>query len=420
MKHARWKDSWPVAAVLFGCIFLQRFGIPMGELKLPVAVIVVAAVFGVLLVQNRTLLSETSLVAYLLFGLYALFSAGLALAVPPQGTMASVFSLGYLLLLYVFLVFRVRSAPGTIATLAIFRNFVAVIAVCACVQFAAQFAGVDLFSFAGIVPDALLLENTYNVAVPIWYGASLHKANGIFLLEPSFLSQFVAVALVIEFLYFGSPLRMALLVMALLVAFSGTGLLVLGCAVVVAGVLDPRSLWRVATFLVIGGSIVALAGAVVAPEYADSIVRRMYELNSEQSSGFIRFISPFIMITDVSADPRAILGFGPGTAERFDSLGYTYAVNALTKILVEYGIPGVLFYIALLWSAFYRSDMRALSAVGLFWFVVGGGYHLTPAIVYTLAAIFAWGPAPSSFRKMARQAPAAPSGPGRRSHPALG
>ena len=392
MMQAHWKDRWPVVAILFGCIFLQRFGVPVGELKLPIVVPIAAGVFGILLLQNRTLFSEASLLIYLLFCLYALFSAGLALAVPPMGTLASAPSLGYLLLLYAFIVLRIRPAPGRIETLATFRSFSTVVAACACAQFAAQFAGIRLFSFAGAVPDALLLESTYNVVVPIWYGSTIYKANGIFLLEPSFLSQFVAIALVIEFLYFGSVARMALLVGALLVAFSGTGLVVLGFAVIAAGILERRSLWRVATFLVVGGSIVALAGALVAPEYVESIVRRMSELDSEQASGFIRFISPYVMIADVTADPRSILGFGPGTAERFDALGYTYGINALTKMLVEYGIPGLLLYIALILSTFYRADMRALSMAGLFWFVFGGGYHLTPAVVYTLAVLFAWGP----------------------------
>jgi O-antigen ligase len=395
MKHAPWRDKWPIVAVLFGCIFLQRFGIPLGELKLPVVVIVVAAVFGILTVQNRTLISEATLLPYLLFCLYALFAAGLALAVPPQGTMASVLSVGYLLLVYVFIVLRIRPAAGTLETLAIFRSFVTFVAVCACVQFMAQFAGISLFSFAGVIPESLLLEQSYNVVVPIWYGSAVHKANGIFLLEPSFLSQFVAVALVIEFLYFGSALRMAVLVLALLAAFSGTGLIILGFAVVMASLLEHRSLWRILTFLLVGGSIAALSGALVAPEYVDSIVRRMSELDSDQASGFIRFISPYMMVADATADPRSILGFGPGTAERFDSLGYEYGINALTKILIEYGIPGLLIYMALLLSAFYRADMRVLSAVGLFWFVFGGGYHLTPAIVYSLAVLFTWGPVPA-------------------------
>lgn len=420
MTQTPWKDKWPVVAILFGCIFLQRFGIPLGELKLPVVVPIVSAVFGVLLVQNRTLFAEGSLLVYLLFCLYALFSAGLALAAPPLGTIASVPSLGYLLLVYAFLVLRIRPAAGSAGTLAVFRNFVTVVAACACIQFAAQFAGIRLFSFAGIVPDALLLEQTYNVVVPIWYGSTIYKANGIFLLEPSFLSQFVAVALVIEFLYFGSPFRMALLVLALLVAFSGTGLVVLGFAVIVASILERRSLWRIATFLIVGGSIAALAGTLVAPEYVDSIIRRMSELDSDQASGFIRFISPYVMVADVTADPRSILGFGPGTAERFESLGYTYGINALTKIFIEYGIPGLLLYVALLLSAFHRADMRALSAVGLFWFVFGGGYHLTPAIVYTLAVMFAWGPVPVPHWKVSRRGPVSPPVRRERTDPSLG
>jgi O-antigen ligase len=394
-NHALWRDRWPIVVALFGCIFLQRFGIPMGELKLPIVVPVVAAVFLVLLIQNRALVSEAPAIFYIFFCIYALFSAGLALAVPPQGTIASVFSLGYLLLLYSFIVLRVRPALGVIETLKIFRSFVTIIAICAVLQFAAQFAGIRLFSFAEFIPEALLLEPAYNVVIPIWYGSAVYKANGFFLLEPSFLSQFVAIALVIEFLYFGSAVRMGLLVLALLVAFSGTGFLILGFAVVVASVLERRALWRVAILLVVGGSVVALFGALIAPEYIDSMVRRTSELNSNEASGFIRFISPYMMVMDATADPRSILGFGPGTAERFESLGYEYGINALTKILIEYGIPGLAVYVLLLISCFYRADMRALSAVGFFWFIFGGGYHLTPAVVYTLAALFAWGPGPA-------------------------
>jgi hypothetical protein len=387
-----WVEKWPIAVALFGCIFLQRFGIPVGELRLPVVVIVVAAVFFVLLIQNRLMIAERPAIFYIFFCIYALFSAGLALAVPPQGTMASVFSLGYLLLLYAFIVLRARPAPGTIETLRIFRGFVTIVAACAILQFMAQFVGLHLFSFAGVLPDPLLLEPAYNVVVPVWYGATIYKANGFFLLEPSFLSQFVAIALVIEFLYFGSPLRMGLLMLALLVAFSGTGFLILGFSVAVASVLERRSLGRLLVLLIVGGLVLALFGSLVAPEYIESVLRRTSELESNEASGFLRFISPYLMVMDATADPRSILGFGPGTAERFDSLGYEYGVNALTKILIEYGMPGLGLYVLLLVGCFYRADTRALSAIGFFWFIFGGGYHLTPAVVYTLATLLAWGP----------------------------
>ncbi len=390
--RASWRDKWPVFIALFGCIFLQRFGIPVGDLKVPLVVPVVGAVFFVLLIQNRAMVAERPAILYIFFCIYALFSAGLALASPPQGTMASVFSLGYLLLLYAFIVLRTRPTLGAIETLRIFRGFVVIVAACGILQFLAQFAGLHLFSFTGFVPERLLLEPAYNVVVPIWYGANVYKANGFFLLEPSFLSQFVAIALVVEFLYFGSAIRMGFFMLALLVAFSGTGFLILGFAVAVASILERRALGRVLLLLIVGGCVAALFGSLLAPEYIESVLRRTSELDSNQASGFLRFVSPYIMVMDATADPRSILGFGPGTAERFDSLGYEYGMNALTKILIEYGIPGFGLYVMLLLSSFHRADMRALSAIGFFWFIFGGGYHLTPAIIYTLAALLAWGP----------------------------
>jgi hypothetical protein len=390
--RASWAAKWPIVVALFGCIFLQRFGIPIGELKLPLVIPVIAAVFFVLLIQNRAMVAEWPAIFYLFFCVYALFSAGLALAIPPQGTTASIPSLGYLLLLYAFIALRVRPAPGAIETFRIFRGFVTIVAICAIIQFPAQFAGLRLFSFADVLPDRLLLESMYNVVVPVWYGASIYKANGFFLLEPSFLSQFVAIALVIEFLYFGSPIRMGLFMLALLVAFSGTGFLILGFAVVATSVLERRALGRLLVLLIVGGTVLALFATLVAPEYIESVLRRTSELESNEASGFLRFISPYMMVADATADPRSILGFGPGTAERFDWLGYEYGVNALTKILIEYGIPGLGLYVLLMVGSFYRPDLRALSAIGFFWFIFGGGYHLTPAIVYTLATLLAWGP----------------------------
>jgi hypothetical protein len=80
-------------------------------------------------------------------------------------------------------------------------------------------------------------------------------------------------------------------------------------------------------------------------------------------------------------------------------------------VLIEYGIPGLATYALLLVSAFYRARLRVLSAVGLFWFVFGGGYHLAPAIIYSLSMLLAWGPsspvpaAAEPYRPMPRPVP---------------
>jgi hypothetical protein len=140
----------------------------------------------------------------------------------------------------------------------------------------------------------------------------------------------------------------------------------------------------------VGGLVLALFTALASPEYVDSFATRASELSSDQSSGFVRFVSPYVMLAELGPDPRFSIGFGPGTAERFDTLGYAHGVNALTKMLLEYGIFGFAAYVLLLFAVFFKRDRLALSLIGLFWFVFGGGYHLTPAVLYTLASLLAW------------------------------
>jgi hypothetical protein len=381
---------------MWGVVPLQRIGLPLGGFKLPLVVAMAAIVFALLAIKGRLVASKRSLLCFLLFAAYGLCCAWLSVVVPPAGVGTSLFSAGYCFITYVFLVLRLRHPPGMMATLTLVRSFMLVLAVAGCCQFAAQFAGLRLFSFAGFVPDALLNEEGYNLTIPLWDGASVFKANGLFLVEPSVLSQFMALGLVIEFLYFGSTLRLTLLMLTLLISFSGTGMLVLGFALLMGAVAEPRSFLKIARFALIGGLTAAVLGGLAAPEYANAILRRTSELNSEHSSGFIRFVSPYLMLGDLLPDARLLVGFGPGTAERFTTLGYAYGVNALTKVLIEYGVPGLIFYLLLMLSALYRTSMRALSGVGLFLFVVGGCYFLAPPVLYLLAVMFCWGPRASA------------------------
>lgn len=383
---------WPVMVALGACLFLQRIGIRLGTLQVPIVVPIVASAVFVLLLRGQAAVARTALTQYCLFGICALVSAIFCNLVPPTGTTPSLNSLGYLLVMYAPLLVRIGPAFEPRGALTIFRSFVTVIAALGCAQFAAQFAGIELFSFKGIVPESLLLEDGYNVVIPLAYGSNVFKSNGVFLLEPSIFSQFAALGLAVELLYFGSPKRMALLAMAMVTAFSGTGILVLACAVIVAMVVERRSFRRLLRFGIVGGIVLASFTALASPEYVDSFAKRAGELDSEQSSGFVRFVSPYAMLAELGPDPRFLVGFGPGTAERFDSLGYAHGVNALTKMLIEYGVFGLVAYALLLLALFFKRDRLALSLIGLFWFVFGGGYHLTPAVLYSLASLLAWPP----------------------------
>ena len=88
-----------------------------------------------------------------------------------------------------FLSLRRRFSSGQV--LPVFVFWARVIAALALLQYAAQFAGVRVFSFARLVPalKPVLTESGFNVMTPIKYGSSIYRSNGGVLLEPSILSH---------------------------------------------------------------------------------------------------------------------------------------------------------------------------------------------------------------------------------------
>ena len=73
----------------------------------------------------------------------------------------------------------------------------------------------------------------FNKQAALAYGSEVYRANGVFLLEPSFFSQVLAVAIIAELCTLGgkiplaSATRLAVFSAALFVSYSGTGVLVL-------------------------------------------------------------------------------------------------------------------------------------------------------------------------------------------------
>ena len=103
----------------------------------------------------------------------------------------------------------------------------AAVAAAGVLQFAAQFVGLGLFSFEGIVPSSILFEKGYNLRIPITGSGPLLKSNGFFLVEPSIFSQFMAVALAIEVVSVKRVPLLCLFAAGFMLSFSGTGWLVL-------------------------------------------------------------------------------------------------------------------------------------------------------------------------------------------------
>ena len=376
---------WATLAI---CFVLQRFAIPAGgalAISLATPLVLLLALWG--LMSGALAIDRRRLGLYL--GLFATGCLALAvqssapLAMAPRRSMAS---LGYWLLITAFAVLRFRRPMPEARFFHIVTASLGFIAMAGLAQFALQFIHLSLFSFSGIVPDRLLIEDQYAVVLPISGG--LNRSNGFFLVEPSVFSQFMALGAVIEGSTFRRRAWLALFFAALLVSVSGTGWMVLGAFVLqLALTTGPRGILA-AIGIAIFAVLALAASTLVDPALLDTLLGRMGEFSLQGTSGYERFVTPFMALRDVlRADPTAFFtGIGPGGSELL-SLPYFYRLNAPVKILMEYGIFGLGFYLALLVVALRTRVQWGLLSALLVLLLFTGGYQQFSPILFPVLLI---------------------------------
>ena len=369
--------------LLSACLFLQRFGIPLGSHSISVVgpVGLGLAAYGV--ARGTLALHRRRLAIYLL--VLALVTLGAAWeAVHPNhfNEPAVWSSLLQFLLLTGFAVVCFAEAADETAFFHAVTRVLAIIAAAGIIQFAVQFVGVKIFAFSDFLPERFLYEAGYNLKIPVGIGEVL-KSNGFFLVEPSVFSQFMAVGLMIEALTARRLALLALFALGLLLSFSGTGWIVL----VTFGLTAFVGLGRRGA--VIGlGALLILAFAfgvmmVLAPDFAAALSDRLAEFQTPGTSAHLRFITPFWLLQDVLArEPSALLmGIGAGASERL-TMPYEYDVNTPVKIVLEYGVPVLLAYVALFVVAARTKTQGALVAPVLVLFFFTGGYQQFPPVLF--------------------------------------
>ena len=89
--------------------------------------------------------------------------------------------------------------------------------------------------------------------------------------------------------------------------------------------------------------------ALVLPETAESFLTRTVEFSTSGTSGHERFVRPFhIVLIALEAAPWAILtGLGSGATDNL-AVPFAYFLITPAKILLEYGLPGLALYMALI------------------------------------------------------------------------
>ena len=382
-------DSWAfVIGLLVLCFFLQRFGLTFGDQSLNVVGplglgLAIAGVIG-----GRLTFSVARLC--LSFAMLAMIMAGSAFDAANPQPFVGASSMGSLLQFVAitgFAVFSFRQPMDERVFFRIVQTFFLVVALAGILQFFAQMAGLRLFSFTGVLPSSLLVENGWNLEIPAGIG-DLMKSNGFFLVEPSVLSQFMALAIAIELLYFRRRLHLAAFVLGLLLSFSGTGWLVLiAFALAVALRLGGRGVALAALLAVLLATAAGLT-IVLAPDFAAVIQSRFGEISTPGTSGHMRFVTPFWLLGDMMARvPMAsLLGIGAGTSEHL-TLPYEYDVNTPVKISLEFGFPVFILYIALFVIGRRTERQSVLVLPGLVLLLLTGAYQQFAPIVFLVSLL---------------------------------
>lgn len=364
-----------VLLLLLGVTFGQRFCIPFGTYQIP---IVVFLAYGALYILIASAQARINTVAFLL---YAATVTLMVATLYIGKTSFSPFSFFYLVVLYLVYVFSVDiPREEYLDHLAIFQKLLVMLAVIALVQYCNQLVSGSTFSIFDYIPQDFWLVG-YNTRPTLAYGSSFHKANAEFFLEPSFLSQYMAVGIIIEILYFARWWRIALYGAAIFASFSGTGMLLLGIFSVF-GILKSKRYELLLALPILAVGLLAFQDS----PYISAITGRLDEFDSQDSSAYMRFIGPNQAVEDIIYPDflAFVAGKGPGLVDSL-SRGLDYQSNfpVMHKLLIEYGILGLVPFMAFATYRFLGSPRSRVLAGALFiMYLFLSGSLLQPHTIY--------------------------------------
>jgi hypothetical protein len=364
----RWLHFALLAAPLIGATFISKFGFPpLAALGIGVSIFFLLAalaagsVLGGVSIEPRRLALFTAMIGIL--GLIQIF----------QPNSFSPSSLLLLVAVHLPYIFTVPGSDDKDRILKFFLAIVTLFAWCGIAQYCLQFFVNPnfLFPIENFTPSSFIVQQFHNQA-NMGYGSHEYRANGVFLLEPSFFSQVLAVAIIAELCTFGRLSRIGLYGVALIVSYSGTGFIVLAVCLPLCLVAQRR--WNL---LVLGLLVLAVTIGLQLYFHSNRLLSRIGEFDSEQSSAYMRFVGGFRLFDRFLWDEpwRALFGYGAGSFASYASSVRYFAASemALFKIVFEFGLVGAIAYFGFLFACLYSSSAPRLLilAVGITYFLNG-------------------------------------------------
>ena len=372
------------AAVAFGAInivslvILQGFGIPFAGSSVELCLPIYFASLALVVVGLNLSISPVRLM------LYGAMVAAMVTSQLLSGTSTDLAALALVLVLYAAFVIEIPVSRGTLRTaLGVFQRIMMGAAALVFLQHAIQFTiGPGYWpSLWDLLPAEVLFPG-YNYLQPFDYGSPYIKPNGFFFLEASFVSQFLAIALVIEIVIFRRLAVLAFFVAALFACLAGSGLLILALAAPILALQAPPKLWLA------GALMLAVTGiAATALGWTDVTGRRIAEFSKPGSSAYNRYVRPMQQIEGLIEDPRrVVVGHGAGSAPLGDQGDDTLP---LSKMAYEYGVVATLILVALMVAGIFSGGTSLAIATVLFLFYNLGGGGLSVPVYVLLPAVLA-------------------------------
>lgn len=383
----------PLRFVLFAFFLTigSRFAFPLGSFSFP---LVALFVFGFVLYEfARGLGRRLDFWAFAAFLGVTTMLLGLTLLANFRALPLNVLSLIFLLFLHLPFVTISDDQAGRLHLFSLYQKFMAFCAVAGVVQFGLQYVGgLGLVDPFGPAPDGFVV--THHYYNKLYFGSKLYKSTGMFFAEPSFFSRQLALAIILEVAFFGARFRyMVVYLLGILLAFSGTGPLML---LIAAPFFVHRLRIPVSRLLAGAFATVAIAAVVVASGWADVYLRRLSEFDRPGASGTIRFIAPWEVMRQLDSTEVWLFGTGAGSVDALIDEGYVTAqgtraeqvhANTPLKMVVEYGLPAAILFLAFIFAMLRRSRTPALLAapLALAYLLLTGGVLQANTVALLLA-----------------------------------
>jgi hypothetical protein len=268
----------------------------------------------------------------------------------------------------------------------VFIHVMTVAAIVSLLQGSVQYVGVEYQDWVGdLLPQALVIPN-YNSGDPLAYGSTIYRVNGLLFLEPSFLSYFLGIAVVVALQRRAPWWKVAVLLAGMVPTLAGNGFVIVLPAIVLLFALADRGIRRLAIPLALAAVL-----ALITP-VGSRLVDRVDEIGSPGSSGYLRMVAPYtVIIPPVLEDPVAmVVGFGAGRASDYAS---DFGPDALIvpyvpKLLFEYGLVGTAAFSLFALSVFLTGVRRPLvPGLLLAYFVVNAAFLQAPIALTTILFI---------------------------------